>query len=108
MPIFDNIITKGNRRYLDSSDPNWVECKDGFRMSVVAGFGSYSIPRMEAHQFVVGPFTHVEVGFPSLRPEPWDEWSRYVNDDRDPTETVYSQVPVEMVRSLIELHGGEV
>lgn len=107
MPIFDDIITKGNRRYLDSSSPNWIECADGFRFSCVAGFGSYSIPRMESHQFVVGPFTHVEIGFPSERPEPWDKWSEYVEDDRTPTETVYGRVPVEMVRALIESHGGE-
>ena len=54
-----------------------------------------------------GPYTHVEVGFPSDRPEPWGEWKRYVDNPHYPVGTVYSQVPVGVVRALVELHGGE-
>lgn len=55
-----------------------------------------------------GPYTHVEVGFPSEVPEPWEIWSEFVEDPESPTSTVYAYVPVEDVRALVELHGGEV
>ena len=54
-----------------------------------------------------GPYTHVEVGFPSEQPEPWDDWRGYCEDTDRPTKTVYSYVPVGMVAALIEAHGGE-
>ena len=53
-----------------------------------------------------GPYTHVEVGFPSAKPEPWTDWETY-SDGGEPTETVYGYVPVEMVTALVESHGGE-
>lgn len=55
----------------------------------------------------VPPYTSVEVGFPSARPEPWGEWERYAEDSTDPTGTVYGFVPVALVRDLIASHGGE-
>lgn len=79
-----------------------VRCKDGFRMSVQAGTYLYSTPREDQ-----GPWTHVELGFPSKRPQPWEQWKSYCEDPRSPLRTVYGYVPVEMVEALIALHGGE-
>ena len=78
-----------------------IVCADGFNVSVQVGKYLYSTPREDA-----GPWTHVEVGFPSERPEPWDEWSKYVDDAEIPTRTVYGYVPLAMIEALIALHGG--
>ena len=79
-----------------------ITCTDGFGLSVQAGELLYSTPRDDA-----GPWTHVEVGFPSERPEPWDVWAKYVDDQDKPTDTVYGYVPVAIAEALIALHGGE-
>lgn len=109
---------------------NMVRCIDGFEMSVITGGGAYCLPRPDIclapfsrelcgglHRLpsevacdYPGPFTHVEVGFPSQRPEPWEQWREWV-DSLDPDEgdpSVYGSVPVEAVRALVALHGGEV
>jgi hypothetical protein len=111
MDSLDHIAAQGNR-----GDDNWITCADGFRLSVIAREGVYCTPRPRISNIAVtgdvpsdypGPFIAVEVGFPSSRPEPWDEWREYVEDDTDPTGTVYGYVPVALVRALIESHGGE-
>lgn len=106
-PDFDSLVANGGRVK--------VACNDGFTMSVIAHGGAYCSPRpgwlrdddtYEDDSFC-GPFTQVEVGFPSEQPEPWDVWGEYAESPEEPTETVYGWVPVEMVKALIELHGGE-
>jgi hypothetical protein len=79
-----------------------ITCADSFSLSVQAGQYLYSTPREDA-----GPWTHVEVGFPSARPEPWAEWESYCESPNDPTGTVYGYVPLPLVEALIALHGGE-
>lgn len=75
-----------------------VECKDGFKMSVQASSSHYCLPRSD-----VGPWTHVEVGFPSqVEPMLWE----YAETPGAWTESVYPQVPIEMVAAVIEVHGG--
>lgn len=103
----EDIITKGT--FVPAAQKeNIVICADGFRMSVIANWGAYCRPRPEHSGSPQGPFTHVEVGFPSVRPEPWSVWSEYCdNKEGDPCDTVYGYVPVYMVRALVELHGGE-
>ncbi len=128
-PTLDDIAAYGNRRNIPGKEwpechvitaNNRITCVDGFSLSVIAGTGCYSVPRpkMVPHcppmpytsetddAYFHGPYTHVEVGFPSERPEPWDDWEDFA-DGGDPTETVYGYVPVGMVRALIESHGGE-
>jgi hypothetical protein len=80
-----------------------IACEDGFSLSVQAGRYLYSTPREDR-----GPWTHVEVGFPSAQPEPWADWKTYAEDSAVPTNTVYSYVPLELVEALIASHGGEV
>ncbi|WP_328313143.1 hypothetical protein OG432_24690 [Streptomyces sp. NBC_00442] len=119
MSTLDRIAASGNSQYDEAGNrviPNRIVCADGFSLSVIAGSGNYCTPRPALGGFTFGsnapsdypgPYTEVEVGFPSARPEPWGTWEQYVDDPEAPTETVYGYVPVETVRALIDLHGGE-
>jgi len=101
---FEQIKQRGTRddSYQSTGVSNIVQCQDGFKMSVVAGGGTYASPREGG-----GPYAAVEMGFPSQRPEPWAVWQELAESPETPTETVYGWVPVETIQALIELHGGE-
>lgn len=75
-----------------------ITCADGLRLSVQASRDHYCTPRDS-----VGPWTAVEVGFPSERVE---ELMEYAENPKAPTDTVYGWVPVEVVEAVIEKHGG--
>ena len=77
-----------------------IVCKDGTSLSVQASFGHYCTPRNDE-----GPWTAVEVGFPSACPP--ESWAEYAEDWNNPLDTVYGYVPVQMVQHFISLHGGE-
>lgn len=103
MSYLESVIAHGNMGQPGSVAHKRIVCADGFSMSVIAGGGAYSSPRFDN-----GPYGSVEIGFPSERPEPWDNlWSAYVEGDDDPTESVYPYVGVDSVRALIASHGGE-
>jgi len=76
-----------------------ITCADGFSLSVQATHGAYCTPRTN-----VGPWSEVEVGYPSTAPE---LIGSYAESPESPTDTVYPYVPVELVEQLIELHGGQ-
>lgn len=124
MNTLERIIEYGNRGHNGNGENN-VTCSDGFKVSVIAGGVTYCAPRpvlcmchygnpdmtipmpdCTAHDYP-GPYAEVEVGFPSVQPEPWAEWREHAEDPDKPTETVYCYVPVQMVRDLIAAHGGE-
>ena len=76
-----------------------VVCADGFSMSVQAHDAAYCEPRRDAQR----KYTLVEVGYPSAEEDlimPWAE------NPREPTETVYGYVPVDVVTNVIVKHGG--
>lgn len=75
-----------------------VRCADGFTVSVQAGYGLYSTPNRDANAY-----THVELGYPSCKEEALME---YAESKRWATETVYGNVPVELVDEVIKAHGG--
>jgi hypothetical protein len=77
-----------------------IVCVDGFSMSVQASSCHYCSPREND-----GPYSSVEVGFPSARVE---TFMPYIDgdEDTDPTETVYGYVPVEIVAAVVAEHGG--
>lgn len=105
----DQIIARGNAVGDEIENPpsNFIECSDGFQLSVIAGYGTYCLPRPWRRGQDLGPYHAVEVGFPTSRPEPWGAWHAYCESPRNPTGTVYGFVPHAMVRALITLHGGE-
>ena len=76
-----------------------IICADGLKLSIQASKAHYCRPRSN-----VGPYTAVEVGFPSKRVE---ELMPYIDGpDEEATTTVYGYVPVEVVEQVIEKHGG--
>ena len=126
--MLTKIINEGNRGHFGWGHPSKIFCADGFTVSVIAGGGTYCHPRpvlcyhfadhdmvrepdgyyeTAPHDFA-GPYDKVEVGFPSEIPEPWEEWSQFAEESEDPTGTIYSYVPVDLVRELVASHGGEV
>jgi len=77
-----------------------VVCADGFSMSVQASERNYSTPRDD-----VGPYTAVEVGFPSS----YDYFLHgYAENPDTPTDTVYGYVPADTIMLCIDAHGGMV
>jgi hypothetical protein len=75
-------------------------CMDGTTLSVQAGESNYCSPRDN-----IGPWTRVEVGFPSKHFPLLDEYKDGGESD-SPTESVYGFVPIEIVEKCIEECGG--
>jgi len=75
-----------------------LQCVDGFHMSVQASSGHYCIPRSDK-----GPWTEVEIGFPS---RPVALLADFKDGDDDDTKSVFAYVPIELVEELVNLHGG--
>jgi hypothetical protein len=73
-------------------------CADGFQVSVQASSTHYCEPRDN-----FGPYTEVELGYPS---EPVEAWLEYAEDPDRPTTTVYGYVPIEWVVQVLDQHGG--
>lgn len=76
-----------------------IRCMDGTTLSVQASTNHYCEPRNN-----FGPYTHVEVGYPSK--EPPDTWSPYAEEPNEPTKTIYTYIPIELVNFFIASHGG--
>lgn len=77
-----------------------VICNDGFTMSVQASEAHYCTPR----QSYDGPYSAFEIGFPS---QAEDLIAEYAEDTSSAlTDTVYPQVPVDLIDQVIEKHGG--
>ncbi len=74
-----------------------IICKDGLVLSVQASRTHYCTPRTNH-----GPYSHVEVGYPTVTPP--KSWRRYA--DGDYPNDVYACVPVELVATFIDSHGG--
>lgn len=75
-----------------------LTCKDGFSMSIQASALSYCRP-----QDNFGPYTEVEVGYPSTVE---DELMAYAENSEDYTGTVYPYTPIGVVLAIINKHGG--
>ena len=76
-----------------------VECADGFTMSVQASSGNYCEPRENN----ADRYESVEIGYPSAK-EPL--LMPYAEEPSRPTDTVYGWVPADIVRHIIDKHGG--
>jgi hypothetical protein len=75
-----------------------LTCKNGLTLSVQASYTHYCTPRQDR-----GPWTHVEVGFPSVKVE---ALMPYAEREDKPTDTVYGWVPIELVEQVIQENGG--
>ena len=76
-----------------------INCLDGESLSVQASSGHYCSPRDD-----VGPYTEVEVGYPTCSPP--KSMMEFAENAENPTATIYAWVPVPVVREFIEDHGG--
>ena len=102
---FDEIINgHGSYTMVYKNTAKAIECVDGTTLSVQAGRMLYSTPRNN-----LGPYSAVEVGFPSAEPpETWrDYYDGYWDEDETHTGSIFAYIPVELVREYIESHGGE-
>ena len=72
--------------------------KSGWSASIQASQTHYCTPRGEH-----GPYTHVEIGYPTME-EPLI--LSYAEDPNDPIGTVYGYVPVGILKAIIIKHGG--
>ena len=75
-----------------------VECIDGFTVSVQASHTHYCTPRNSE-----GPWTEVELGFPSKKVP---SLRQYRDGPPPDTDTVFAYVPIEKVAALLVRHGG--
>lgn len=91
-------MTRVNYEELPNTFSEPMVMHDGFQMSVQASEFHFCSPRNSN-----GPWTHFEVGFPSSLEE---LLMPYVEDEENPTDTVYARVPEEVIRQVILLHGG--
>jgi hypothetical protein len=81
-----------------------VRCKNGFTMSVQASPSHMCSPKSD-----VGPWTMVEVAFPSKRVmvlAPHREGYRGWRKRPPLTQSLYPYVPVDVVVQVIEANGG--
>lgn len=76
-----------------------IVCKDGTSVSVQASKFTYCAPRNDH-----GPWSSVELGFPSVKPN--DTIMQYAESPDAPTDTVYGYVPLHEVAAWIDEHGG--
>ena len=79
-----------------------IVCVDLTTLSAQTGENLYCTPRDN-----IGPWTHVEVGYPSKSPP--DSWAEYFDGDwekDDRTNCVYGYVPIELVVEFIDSCKG--
>ena len=93
------LLQVGDSDYSHKPQMYIIICVDGTRLSVQANRFMHCYPADNT-----GPYTHVEVGYPSIVPPV--SWKKYCEDWSNPTGTVYSYIPIKMVLKFIAEHGG--
>lgn len=76
-----------------------IVCNDGFSMSVQGSVGHYCNPRKTQDRW----YKSLEIGFPSEE-EPLI--NQYSETENDRTNTVYLDVPCNIIQKVIDKHGG--
>ena len=76
---------------------------DGTWLSIQAGRGHYCSPRTNSSTGDYNFYDTFEIGFPS---QEIPEIMEYAEDPEDLTQTVYSQVPKDVIRGFIQQRGG--
>lgn len=77
----------------------WIVCKDGTELSVQCSSTHYCEPRDND-----GPYTKMEVGYPSSMPT--DDWSDYADGESISDSAVFGYVPTSLIQKYIDEHGG--
>jgi len=75
-----------------------ITCQSGLTVSVQASSRNYCSPKND-----IGPYTEVELGFPSMADE---LIMPYAENPSRPTDTVYGWVPTSVLFQLFAKHGG--
>ncbi len=75
-----------------------VVCADGTTLSVQASSTHYCSPRDDD-----GPWSAVEIGFPSRKLE---ALMPFAQDYNDPTDTIYCNVPMTVLAAVVDECGG--
>jgi hypothetical protein len=77
----------------------WITLPDGLRMSVQVSCRHYCKPRSNT-----GPWTHVEIGYPT---GPIPEAREFREGDEDPDErSIFPEVPLAVLALIIWNRGG--
>ena len=79
----------------------YVVCADGATISVQASRIHCCHPRDDE-----GPYTKVEVGFPTNVDEMPASWKEYATDADQAVADIYAFIPIELVAQFIDEHGG--
>ncbi len=77
-----------------------VVCQDGTSLSVQISAYHHCTPQADT-----GPYTHVDVSYVSI--ELPATWQPYLQAWEAPPDTIYANVPVDLVRTFVAEHGGE-
>ena len=80
-----------------------IVCLDGFSMSVQADSSMFCSPREDG---IDTKYIEVEVGYPSEEDVLLNEYVE--GNNKSYTNSVYPWVPVEVVKAVIDKHGGMV
>lgn len=93
------IIELSNSRFELKKHTPRIQCMDGTSLSVQASQYHHCTPQSN-----YGPWTHVEIGFPS---KSFPILQPYAGDQTVPQEnTVFSYVPIDIVEACINECGG--
>lgn len=113
--LLEQIIAHGNRGEGAKfwTRDNWITCADGTRISVIAGWGAYCSPSGDGDY--PGPYTRVEAWPQVPTPGAWHAFNTSAEETCLATLSLAeectctgpsSNVPVDLVREFIALHGG--
>lgn len=98
--LVDSVFKENHRVY--GSHRNRLHCADDFSISVQMGRFNYCRPRVSG--IPAARYYSAELGYPS---ENEDLIRDYSNDPgQDPRHSIYSLVPMEIVKEMFIAHGG--
>lgn len=96
--VSDYVVS--NRTSETSMFTHRLVCHDGFHVSVQASSGHYCEPRHDNEP----DYWEFELGYPSE--EMGEAFKEYADNPEQLLDTVYAYVPVELIQSLVDSHGG--
>lgn len=91
-------VVNANNNVVYKHNTPRIYCMDGTSLSVQASKLTYCNPRED-----IGPYTQVEVGYPSRF---FEELLDYAEEPSNPTKTVYGYVPINLVEEIVNKCGG--